>query len=110
MNMEHWQRMQRENENLKKQLKAHQKERAEMEFLFRYHREMTAALDITREEQAADIEALRREIERLTAERDTARREVCNLLANQTDDRGPDEAYMICAVRGWDCFKEEAKP
>lgn len=44
----------------------------------------------------------RKEIERLTAERDQARREVCALT-----DHGymADDDYAI--LRGWDCFKGE---
>lgn len=44
------------------------------------------------------------EIERLRAERDEARREVCSLqpFAHHNDGIAKDHA----AYRGWDCFKE----
>lgn len=56
------------------------------------------------------LEENRREVERLTTERDQARREVCAFVSGRyskdvvTLDRAAalDEAKM----RGWDCFKE----
>ena len=55
--------------------------------------------------QAAD------EIERLRAERDEARREVCGLLVachTDPDDEKPDPNLknVHAGIRGWDCFKE----
>jgi hypothetical protein len=44
------------------------------------------------------------EIERLRAERDEARREVCNLM-HKTGFLNGDYADS----RGWDCFKEDGK-
>jgi hypothetical protein len=44
------------------------------------------------------LEENRREVERLRAERDEARREVCNLSIH------PPRDYAL--ERGWDCFKE----
>lgn len=43
------------------------------------------------------------EIERLRAERDEARREVCELLYNRQGGWPKEHANE----RGWDCFKEE---
>ncbi len=45
------------------------------------------------------------EIERLRAERDEARREVCEMLER---DAGF-SAQRQAASRGWDCFKEDGK-
>ena len=45
------------------------------------------------------LEENRREVERLTTERDEAKREVCNLSIH------PPRDYAL--ERGWDCFKEE---
>ena len=46
----------------------------------------------------AEIKRLRQENATLTAERDEARREVCNLSIHTPRD------YAL--ERGWDCFKE----
>jgi len=48
------------------------------------------------------------EIERLRAERDEARREVCELRTDIGFSR-PLKPYLIefAASRGWDCFKED---
>jgi hypothetical protein len=43
--------------------------------------------------------------ERLTAERDQARREVCRSRASCIKDKQPEE---IANALGWDCFKEKA--
>ena len=48
----------------------------------------------------AEIKRLRQENATLTAERDSARREVCNLSIHTPRD------YAL--ERGWDCFKEDA--
>ena len=50
-------------------------------------------------------------IERLRAERDEARREVCGLLVachTDPDDEKPDPNLknVHAEIRGWDCFKE----
>lgn len=45
------------------------------------------------------------EIERLRAERDEARREVCELLYNRQGGWPKEHANE----RGWDCFKEDGK-
>jgi len=49
------------------------------------------------------------EIERLRAERDEARREVCELRTDIGFSR-PLKPYLIefAASRGWDCFKENS--
>ncbi len=46
---------------------------------------------------------LEREIARLTAERDEARREVCEMLERDAGFLAQRQA----ASRGWDCFKED---
>ena len=48
------------------------------------------------------LEENRREVERLTTERDEARREVCELLYNRQGGWPKEHA----TERGWDCFKE----
>jgi hypothetical protein len=60
---------------------------------------------------AYDIECAIKEIERLRAERDEARREVCGLLVachTDPDDEKPDPnlKHIHAGIRGWDCFKE----
>lgn len=77
---------------------------------------MAANIDATRPEHDyslvhkraddADIDALVKaadEIERLTAERDEARREVCTW--EHRYDKTASE-YYYAKQRGWDCFKE----
>ena len=44
-------------------------------------------------------------IERLTVERDDARRAVCRLR----EEWGKWTAKDLAEIRGWDCFKEESK-
>ena len=61
-------------------------------------------------EAAAEIERLREELvsttNRLTAERDEARREVCSM--NETGLRmNESDKKREAKRRGWDCFKEE---
>jgi hypothetical protein len=51
------------------------------------------------EELRLALESNRNDVQRLTAERDEARREVCNLSIHLPRD------YAL--KRGWDCFKEE---
>jgi hypothetical protein len=46
------------------------------------------------------------EIERLRAERDVARREVCVWQGLDTATKSNE----VARVRGWDCFKEDGKP
>ena len=52
------------------------------------------------EDEAADL------IERLTTERDEARREVCEW--EHRYDKTASE-YYYASQRGWDCFKEDGK-
>ena len=57
------------------------------------------------------LEENRREVERLTTERDEARREVCGLLVachTDPDDEKPDPNLknVHAGIRGWDCFKD----
>ena len=59
--------------------------------------------------EAAHIAELKAQIKTLRDERDEARREVCVIIAQHSNDPIPDEEYFVCATRGWDCFKEEAK-
>ena len=60
---------------------------------------------------AIDIAAAADEIERLRAERDEARREVCGLLVachtDPDDDDKPDPnlKHIHAGIRGWDCYK-----
>ena len=51
------------------------------------------------------LEENRREVERLTAERDEARRMYCGRVSR---DVQPD-AFDIAKNHGWDCFKEDCK-
>ncbi len=44
-------------------------------------------------------------IERLTAERDEARREICVMLEDATNNHRKNHAKRW----GWDCFKEDGK-
>ena len=50
------------------------------------------------------LEENRREVERLTAERDEARREVCDWISE-----GREDPKVIAARYGWDCFKEDGE-
>jgi hypothetical protein len=51
----------------------------------------------------ADNDTLRKEIARLTAERDAARREVCYRASNAIGSTPADEAIH----RNWKCFTKE---
>ena len=57
----------------------------------------------------ADIERLRDEVKRLTAERGEARRDLCDLYVKgqPTSSNMTDKDYA--AELGWDCFKEDSK-
>lgn len=48
-----------------------------------------------------------RDIETLRAERDEARREVCDFCESGDEWNAPEVAREIAEERGWDCFKEE---
>jgi len=52
------------------------------------------------------LEENRREVERLTTERDEARREVCDFCESGDEWNAPEVAREIAEERGWDCFKE----
>lgn len=51
------------------------------------------------------LEENRREVARLTAERDEARREICVMLEDATNNHRENHAKRW----GWDCFKEDGK-
>jgi cell division protein FtsL len=67
--------------------------------------------DTTRAELQQEIKRLRADLAQRTAERDAARREVCELLAtiSQTTSR-PTKPLNISNWRGWDCFEKEGQP
>lgn len=52
------------------------------------------------------LEENRREVERLTTERDEARRETCYELSGWKQSTHEQEARAEAKRRGWDCFKE----
>jgi len=86
---------------------------AEIERL-RTQLEMWQDGNIMAESHRDEIELLRStvtdcriKIERLTAERDVARREVCNLRPSVC--LGAQTAVEFANHRGWDCFKEDGK-
>ena len=60
---------------------------------------------IVRAEFARELE---REIARLTAERDEARRELCRIESSASGDPNM-TSRAVAADRGWDCFKEDGK-
>lgn len=53
-----------------------------------------------------DNEVMEEIIERLTKERDEARREVCKLYAIYSRSYNVDDQQECAKDRGWDCFKE----
>jgi hypothetical protein len=53
----------------------------------------------------AEVAALKQEIERLTKERDEARRQVCEFEMVTIKC-----AHDYATYRGWDCYKEEKTP
>jgi len=59
-------------------------------------------------EAAETLERLYTENEQLTAERDEARRDWCNLEALEWDEPTK-TAQSIAKHRGWDCFEEGGK-
>ena len=84
-----------------------------------------AQLLAEREALAAELAALKAEVSRISlrweiadhrvsllwAERDAARREVCEWVAGPYISHFRDrDARKIAAERGWDCFEKEAKP
>lgn len=50
-----------------------------------------------------------REIAKLTAERDEARRELCEFCESGNGINSDEDARGIASERGWDCFKEDGK-
>ena len=64
--------------------------------------EGTALIERLRKEAFALAAWSCREIDRITAERDEARREVCNLLWQKWSGT----ETQVAEQRGWDCFKE----
>ena len=61
---------------------------------------MSDFVDVLRQ----SIEKLIDEKQRLTEERDEARREVCRLLDKDSEFRVPNE--ITAKRKGWDCYKE----
>jgi hypothetical protein len=57
-----------------------------------------------RDSLSLTVEELSNRIHELTAERDQARREVCNLMYQKGFPTG-----VYARGRGWDCFKEDGK-
>jgi hypothetical protein len=51
------------------------------------------------------LEENRREVERLTAERDEARRELCRIESSASGDPNM-TSRAVAADLGWDCFNE----
>ena len=70
--------------------------------------EGTALIERLRKEAFALAAWSCREIDRITAERDEARREVCELRTDIGFSR-PIASHIVefAASRGWDCFKED---
>ena len=64
--------------------------------------EGTALIERLRKEAFALSAWACREIDRITDERDEARREVCNLLWQKWSGT----ETQVAEQRGWDCFKE----
>ena len=61
----------------------------------------------TKEHMEAKIQQLIAKCDRLTRERDEARREVCNLRPSVC--LGAQTADEFANQRGWDCYKEDGK-
>jgi len=57
---------------------------------------------MTPKEMIAALFAANADIVRLTAERDEARREIC-----ERHPRNTQEAHQNAIQRGWDCYKEK---
>jgi hypothetical protein len=49
-----------------------------------------------------------KEIDRLTQERDEARREVCQMVSDADESSKPESIEQVANRRGWDCFKENS--
>ena len=57
-------------------------------------------------EAADEIKRLQEERKKIIAERDEARREVCQMVSNNDESSKPESAEQVAERRGWDCFKE----
>jgi len=68
--------------------------------------EGTALIERLRKEAFALAAWSCREIDRITAERDEARREVCDFCESGDEWNTPEVARQIAEERGWDCYKE----
>lgn len=55
-----------------------------------------------------DLREAAAEIERLRAERDEARREVCEMISDADESSKPESAEQVANRRGWDCCKENS--
>ena len=70
--------------------------------------EGTALIERLRKEAFALAAWSCREIDRITAERDEARREVCQLMrSDEYNEPFDGTVFEYAAHRGWDCFKEK---
>lgn len=85
-------RMARENERLRAELVS---KADELQKQYRWHHLLTEAF-------AAEKEATIRDLRKVEAERDEARRMVCGLDADIMEDQ-----IEYAKHRGWDCFKDD---
>lgn len=83
-------------------LNHHAKKLAENESLHDLHRDAFTRCEALTWQASEEIMQLRQEVENLRAERDEARREVCE---SDTETHGG--ALLEAQRRGWDCFKEK---
>ena len=63
------------------------------------------SVELMNHEAAEEIMQLRQQVTNLRAERDEARREVCQSRSTSYP-HDMKEVYEIADSRGWDCFKE----
>lgn len=76
-----------------------------------------AEIESMRAQMFDNLETARAAIERLTAERDDARRMYCKAVADhyeyacnaELDGAGPYTQKDVAKDEGWDCFKEDGK-
>ena len=54
-----------------------------------------------------EIDCLTAQVDALRIERDYARREVCWIFTERSDEPTRIKAQSVATDRGWDCFKEE---
>ena len=64
------------------------------------------SVELMNREAAEEIMQLRQQVEELRAERDEARREICQSRSTSYP-HDMKEVYEIADSRGWDCFKEK---